>query len=334
MTTYDLGVGERSWARVATVVLALVLIVVGLATPARAASTTPAYSGDFPDPFVLSVSAPTGTLYYAYATGSAGRNLQVMSSTDLRTWSGVTDPLPTLPTWASRGRTWAPGVLAVSGVYRMYYAVQDTTSGRQCISVATSTPTGGATGFSDTSHGPLVCQLDRGGSIDPSPFVAPDGSPYLLWKSDDNALGQRTSLWAQKLTADGLALVGTAPMRLLTATSWTWQRGIVEGPSMQFSGGVYYLFYGAGHWDSASAGLGYATCSSPVGPCTDRSWSAAWVGSHGAATGPSGPAVFSTNSGLRMAYHAWQGGVVGYQNGGVRDLWVDALTFSSGPRLL
>src|SRR5579864_2875975 len=77
------------------------------AVPAVALSTSPAYGGDFPDPFVL----PVGATYWAYSTGSAGRNLQVMSSTDLVTWTAPTDPLPVLPRWASSGLTWAPRVL-------------------------------------------------------------------------------------------------------------------------------------------------------------------------------------------------------------------------------
>lgn len=46
---------------------------------AEAASSTfeaPVYAGDFPDPSFLLV----GGVYWAYSTGSAGRNLQVMSS--------------------------------------------------------------------------------------------------------------------------------------------------------------------------------------------------------------------------------------------------------------
>lgn len=299
-------------------------------------STAPAFAGDFPDPFVMRVGTqPTAMTYYAYSTGSGGRNLQVIASSDLSTWTQPIDPLPTLPSWASPGLTWAPGVIARGSGFVMYYTVHDAKSGRQCISVATAT---GPTAFTDRSAGPLVCQVKNGGSIDPEPFLAADGSLYLLWKSDDNALGQSTSLWAQRLSSNGLALVGRSPTRLLRASA-VWQRGIIEGPSMVYAAGAYYLFYGAGNWSSASAGIGYATCRSPLGKCTNRSLTGPWLGSHGAASGPSGPATFPvTDAGgvttLRIAYHAWQNGVVGYQNGGVRDLWIDKLTFSSGVPVL
>lgn len=92
--------------RVCLAVAVVVLMVLGTVSPAAGASTSPAYAGDFPDPSVLLI----GGSYWAYSTGSAGRNLQVMSSPDLKTWTAPVDPLPVLPSWARRGLTWAPDV--------------------------------------------------------------------------------------------------------------------------------------------------------------------------------------------------------------------------------
>src|SRR5450631_2301894 len=78
----------RLWRFMSLFALATAGVLVSTALPVGALSTSPAYPGDFPDPFVL----PVGGTYWAYATGSAGRNLQVMSSTDLRTWTQPTDP--------------------------------------------------------------------------------------------------------------------------------------------------------------------------------------------------------------------------------------------------
>ena len=103
---------------------------------------------------------------------------------------------------------------------------------------------------------------------------------------------------------------------------------------MVLKGGTYFLFYGAGAWDSAGAAIGYARCTSPSGPCVNASVNGPWMGSHGAAVGPSGPAVFTDAAGYtRIAYHAWTG-AVGYQNGGVRSLWIDRLVFRSGTPIL
>src|ERR1700686_1478860 len=46
--------------------------------------------------------------------------------------------------------------------------------------------------FIDTSAAPFACQTTLGGSIDPSPFVNADGTPYLVWKST-GAGGQPTT---------------------------------------------------------------------------------------------------------------------------------------------
>lgn len=300
---------------VATMVVGLLSAAVPVASP----SPSPAYAGDFPDPFVLNA----GGAYWAYSTGSAGRNLQVMTSSDVQHWGPVSDPLPVLPSWAQRGSTWAPGVLAAGGRYVMYYSVHDAAAGRQCISVATSLTPGGP--FVDTSTGPFVCQLDHAGSIDPVPFTSPSGVNYLLWKSEDNALGQPSHLWGQQLSADGRRLLGW-PSLLLTESSG-WQAPVIEGPSMVVAGGIYYLFYGAGNWSTANAAVGYATCSSPVGGCRNQSGAAPWLASHGAALGPSGPSFFVGRDGVtRLAYHAWTP-VAGYPNG-VRSLWIDTVTFT------
>jgi beta-xylosidase len=302
-----------------------VVLAVLAPSPALAVSTSPVYAGDFPDPFVLA-AVSGGATYWTYSTGSGGRNLQVMHSSDLRVWSGLSDPLPVLPKWASVGHTWAPGVLVRGNTYLMYYTVRQTATGRQCISVARASKPGGP--FSDTSSGPLKCQLAHGGSIDPEPFVAPDGTPYLVWKSDDNAIGRPTKLWAQQLSSQGTGLVGSET--LLLTQSATWQIPVIEGPSMVLVGSTYYLLYGANRWDSSSAAIGYATCTGPLGPCTNASTTGPWMASHGAAIGPSGPTIFTDSAGARrLGYHAWSNGVVGYP-AGVRSLWIDTLTFPAG----
>jgi beta-xylosidase len=323
---------KRGWCATAGLALVVGIVgmvgMVGLASPVRAAvSRAPSYPGDFPDPFVVTA----GSTYWAYSTGSGGRNLQVMSSGDLHAWTTPADPLPVLPGWAQAGFTWAPGVLERGVFFVMYYTVRQASSGRQCLSVATSLRPGGP--FDDRSSGPLVCQLNHGGSIDPNPFVAPNGTAYLLWKSDDNAIGQATNLWAAPLSLSGLTLAA-APSLMLTEKPRSWQVPVVEGPAMVANGRRYYLFYGANNWDSANAAIGYATCASPLGPCTDASTSSPWLASRGTAVGPSGPAIFIDSTGkTRLAYHAWTG-AVGYNNGGVRSLWIDHLTFASGRPVL
>jgi beta-xylosidase len=296
------------------------------APPALSASSAfqgPVYAGDFPDPSILLV----GRAYWAYSTGSAGRNLQVMQSSDLTTWTAPSDPLPVLPAWASSGRTWAPSVIRLGGSYVMYYTVRDAALGIQCISVATSATPGGQ--FVDRSSDPLICQTADGGSIDPNAYRDPrSGTVYLVWKSDDNSLGRNTHIWAQPLGADGQSMAaGSAPSLLLTESA-AWQSPSVEGPTIIFYGGRYYLFYGANNYDTASSGIGYATSPSLLGAYANQSVNGPWLASTGGAQGPQGPMIFTDASGTtRMAFAAWYG-KVGYENGGARSLWIGTLSFN------
>ena len=308
-------------------VAAVLCAVAVLAAPgtAAAASTAPAYAGDFPDPFVLRV----GGTYFAYATQTGATSVQRMQSSDTVRWHhGLGNALPALPPWAQWGHTWAPSVLRRGLTYVLYYTARDRASGRQCISRAVSVLPQGP--FVDASLSPWLCQLDRGGSIDPYAFVDDGGVPYLLWKSDDNALGRPTTLWGQRLSADGLSRVGTATP--LLAADAAWEGGVVEGPAMtRAPGGQRYLFYGANAWDSPAAGIGFATCAGPLGPCAKATRAGPWMASSGQKVGPAGPTFFTdAGGGLRLGYHAWSPGRVGYPAGGARSLWIDRVDFVGG----
>jgi beta-xylosidase len=290
----------------------------------------PVLEGDFADPFVLR----TTDSYYAFATGAHGRNLQVATSRDLATWTMVGEALPELPTWAARGGglTWAPSVLARGSSYVLYYTTRDAASGFQCISRAVAVRAEGP--YVDTSQRALICQVSAEaplcGSIDPSPFVDGDGTPYLLWKSDENAAACRTAprIWAQRLSDDGLALVGTASA--LLARDRAWEGDLIEGPSMILRDGVYYLFYSANWYASSSYAIGYATCSGPTGGCRKATLAAPFLGSVGEVLGPGGQELFTDRDGaLIMAYHAWSAPRTTYEAGGARSLHLVRLALSA-----
>jgi beta-xylosidase len=287
-----------------------------------AAGPSPVYEGDFPDPCLL----PGQDRYYAYATNTRGVNVQLMVSTDLASWAYLGDALPALPAWAGPGYTWAPAVAPVADRFVLYYTVRHAASGRQCISVATaSTPEGP---FVDSSEGPLVLQLDHGGSIDPCPFMGPDGSRYLIWKSDDNAIAGNTSLWGQPLEPSALTLMG-APAILLSRDQ-AWEEPLIEAPCAVAADGTYYLFYSANWWESDRYGIGYATGPAPLGPYTKATLAGPWTGSGPTVAGPGGQDLCATPGGLVMAYHGWQPGRVGYSAGGVRSLYIARVAFVDG----
>jgi beta-xylosidase len=281
------------------------------------------YAGDFPDPCLIRV----GDSYYAYATNAGPVNVQVMVSPDLLSWRHLGDALPVLPSWAQRGNTWAPAVAQVGGRFVLYYTVREPTKGRQCISVATADAPQGP--FLDERHSPLIYQLDHGGSIDPCPFSDVDGRMYLVWKSDDNAIGRPSTLWGQPLEENGRTLLDR-PIRLLSHDR-AWEDPLIEAPSLVVTDRTYYLFYSANWWESDRYGIGYAKATSPLGPYTKATLDRPWMGSDSGVAGPGGQDFCAQSSGqLVMAYHGWRPGRIGYGKGGARSLHVARVSFADG----
>ncbi len=234
----------------------------------------------------------------------------MIQSSDLTHWTTLGDALPHLAMWAQPNNIWAPSAIRIGNSYVLYYSADFAATKEQCISAAVATQPQGP--YVDSTTWPIECQLNLGGSLDPSPFVATDGTPYLTWKSEGTG-AQRPTLWSQQLAPGGTALVAGAPSVLLTP-SQPWQGGIVEGPSMAVSGGQYRLFYSANSWRTSDYAIGAADCSGPSGPCTESS-DQPLLTSGGAFSGPGGPSIFTdANGALWLAFHAWLPGAVGFPN--------------------
>ena len=278
----------------------------------------PVYRSDFPDPAVLRV----GGTFHAYATQGDSKNIQALTSPDLVHWQAGPDALPELGRWATTGNTWAPEVIAIGSSYAMYYVARDSASGRQCIGRATAGDPAGP--FRDDSASALVCQSRLGGSIDPDPARAADGSLYLYWKNDGNCCGQPVQLWGQPLSSDGASLTGKATG--LLGNTKPWQGSLIEAPEMVVHQGRYTLFYSANDYASDRYGIGYASCRGPLGPCTDVS-DAALIPSNQVAAGPGHCFILQLPSGgWWMLYHAWPPDAIGSQSPG-RLLWLEPLSW-------
>jgi beta-xylosidase len=255
-----------------------------------------AFDGDFPDPFVLASGD-----HLAFATTSGLIHLQGLRSTGLTGWAGPGEVLAEVAAWATPYSSWAPAVLAIDGRFLLYYTAQVAGTDKHCISVATAaTPSGP---FVDDRATPLLCPMELGGAIDPSPFVDTDGRRYLLWKSDGVTLRRESAIWSQPLDDDGLGFAG--PAVALIGTDQTWEYPHVEAPSMALVDGTYWLAYSGNWWNQDAYGVGLARCEGPVGPC-DKPYDHAVLTSSPGRAGPGGAEFFRDRSGrLLVAYHAW-----------------------------
>jgi len=284
--------------------------------------TNPVYQSNFPDPGVIRVA----DTYYAYGTNGPHGNIPLLSSPDLVHWTEHGDALPSVGSWAETGNTWAPeAVRTTSGTFVLYYTARSTATNVQCIGRAVAhDPTGP---FVDESAHPLVCQAALGGSIDASPFTDADGSLYLHWKNDGNAIGRPTHLYAQRLAPDGLTLTGE-PVVLLTNDK-PWQGHVIEAPQMIRHDGRYVLFYSGNAFDTDAYAVGYAACDTPMGPCRDAPENPI-LKTVPAAHGPGHCYVIEGPDGKTwMLYHAWPPGAIGSEVPG-RLLWLDRVDWVDG----
>jgi arabinan endo-1,5-alpha-L-arabinosidase len=274
-----------------------------------AQSTAPLRTADAADPYVAIDDQP-----WLFTTNTAAGNVPVVTGGLASDAVVVADALPRLPEWAEPGFTWAPAVTSDTG-WVLAFTARHAASGRQCIGVATSPVAGGP--YSPAAE-PLVCDIDRGGSIDPS-FVTDDaGVQWLLYKDDGNCCGLPTTLHAVPLTRDATALAG--PAADLISADLPWEAGLVEAPSMAKVGDRWLLLYSANRWDSAEYAVGAAWCASPAGPCEKQSAPALTAG--GGLDGPGGVEFVSTSrpDRLMVTFHAWPPGEIGYGDGSTRRL--------------
>jgi hypothetical protein len=201
----------------------------------------PALAGDFPDPDVTLVDG----VHYAIATsGGWAPVFPILRSTDLREWEHAGAVLRRAPRWA-REDFWAPELAELpSGRFAVYYSAwpkrprgagRPRGGSRYCLGVATAPSPLGPWRDRGT---PLRCT--RSGAIDPTPVV--DGERlWLVHKADANSLDRPTPILAQRLSADGLRLIG--PARRLIRNRAPWERRVVEGPELLWREGWWHMIY-------------------------------------------------------------------------------------------
>lgn len=191
----------------------------------------PVRAGDFPDPSVIRV----GNDYWATATSSEwAPHFPILHSRDLVNWEVKGHVFEQMPAW-TKANFWAPEIAEDKGKFYIYYVARSVEGNRLAVAVATADRPEGPW----TDHGPMVSQ--DAGSIDPVPFTDAHGVRWLVWKEDGNSKKQPTPLWLQRLSDDGLKLVGER--REILRNDAPWEGAVVEGPFVLRRGDYYYLFY-------------------------------------------------------------------------------------------
>src|SRR5690606_36802527 len=130
---------------------------------------------------------------------------------------------------------WAPEIAQIGDTFYIYYTARNRNNHRLCVGVATSKKIEGP--YDD--HGAMICQ--KVGSLDGMPVDDTDGQKYLFWKEDGNSQGQPTPIYIQKLSPDGLKLVGE--MKEVMRNDQPWEGNLVEGPFVMRKGNYWYMFY-------------------------------------------------------------------------------------------
>ena len=237
--------------------LQLVLAIFLGVTPVLAQKyQNPVIPGDHPDPSVIRV----GEEYWATTTsGTWEPEFSLFRSHDLVHWDISGAVFQNRPAWAERD-FWAPEISTYNGRFFVYYTARKK-GGPLCVAVATASTVSGP--YID--HGPLVCQ--KLGSIDAMAATDELGLRYLIWKEDGNSRDQPTPLWSQRLSDDGLKLMGRR-VELIRNDPSSWEGGVVEGAFILRHGNWFYLFYSG----NACCGrrcnyaVGVARATSVLGP--------------------------------------------------------------------
>ena len=246
--------------------------------PVSAASVGPAIASNFPDP-CLALDTSNGTeTWHAFSTQTGKINIQVASSSDFSSWTlheGY-DALPTLPGWARKpphAGVWAPEVNQRSdGSWVMYFAaVARSHPKKHCIGAAIAANVKGP--YTPVEEA-IVCDLTRGGNIDPNLFVDPvNNQSYLVYKVDGNAIGhggacentnkpvQPTPLYLQLLDPQNLTTPIGKPIYLFSNMESFKEDGPnVKRPCMVFRNNTYYLLYNVQCYASPRYRIDYVSC--------------------------------------------------------------------------
>ncbi|KAI1288269.1 Xylan 1,3-beta-xylosidase [Halotydeus destructor] len=264
-----------------------------------------------PDPGVIRYDGK----YYVVTTTMASFGLRdkfkILESDDLQTWrlvGHVFNCNTNLPSWSDCNQEfWAPELHIIDGKIRLYFASLDVANKAFSIGVATAD---NITGPYTSAARPINQNLTTD-FIDATVMYTDDAN-YLVFKSNTNPLRpvpQPTGISAQKLSPDGLSLVGDKVV--LIQVDLPWEENNTEGPWVVKHGEYYYLLY-SGALDLRYA-VGVARSKSPLGPYEKKGYPILIPEGKFLGTGHCSVIVDEISGNHVMIYHAQKVGGQGYR---------------------
>ena len=229
------------------------------------------------------------------------------------------------PDWASANNRWAPENYEYNDQNYIFFS-DSQIDGTHRIGWALSNF--GATTSAYDYYADDIMDLGGapGGDIDQNIFLDDNGQTYIIWKTDDNAVGSLvTRIFAQEVVFGNysVALVNE-PREIMDSTglwwvdSWVEGGTLVEGPEIVKRGEWYYLFFASGKYCEDSYSEGVARSTNIWGPYTKLSvplLSTGIVGNSASTgaklIGPGHASIVADRSNpdvFWLAYHANEGG--------------------------
>lgn len=248
----------------------------------KRSAATPVMGGqNFPDPGIIRVSDG----WHAFATNTKIDGVKIhvpyATSPDFKKWAykkGI-DAMPKLASWIVAGddpRVWAPDVVQLNdGSFIMYYtAAYKNKSNIHCVGWAKSKNIDGP--YVDNLDEPWICPTAIGGAIDPAGYTNSDGTRWVVYKVDGNALGnggdcmntvkpiKSTPIMLQQVNAaDGHTKIGD-PVQLIT--NGPADGPVTEAPALTKMGSKFVLFFSSNCFATDKYDTSYATADHIKGP--------------------------------------------------------------------
>ena len=292
------------------------------AVPAQAAFW--GLSGDLfsHDPTIIK----EGNLWWAPFTG---QGIQMKYSSDGYTWhNGVQVFASALSWWKTyapnmtTNDVWAPDLTYYNGRYYMFYSVSEFGKNNSAIGLVSCSSIAKGDWRDDGCVISSKSGTNAYNAIDPNLTIDAEGKPWLAfgsWFDGIHVVRLNSSTWRPSGTIYTIA----------------YKSGGIEGPSLIYKDGYYYLFCSYGtccQGVNSTYKIGYGRSTSITGPFVDKNGvsmasggvtyldtgNAKWVG-------PGGQDVYKNGSNYVLVRHAYDS-----ENNGMATLLISDLYFTNG----